>query len=1028
MKMPQDLNKPKADGAYGSQSLGTPVERNATMMAQDPTLQERRSTFLWGLRLGAVSAAAVGLYNVVAFLQTDVWQMFALASATLVALLGLLPAAWFGRRAFDPREDEQPPYETTQFQVAAYWILGAMLFVLGAANLLYEGLTPHLTVGGMLLTLILGILFLPSKWRVWLAAMAAYGVLVLLLDLFEPLPRYNVAYMNPQAGSLGLALLGFLMVAALWAILRAYRRIMAIRLRLLLSSALVVLLTAVVVATALVVVGSRNGRQQAINQLEAIANIKQSEIDNWLAEVRSDLGAVVGDTEVMPRALILLKNPGLSPAQEFFTWSYLRQVVAQTPRLEALSLLDQSGHLVLSTAADELAEALGEQPVFEQGLQGFYLQPPAFSPAEGRTRILAARPVVDEDGQTYGVVVGSVAPSSLSEILGQRAWVGETGELYLVDGQGYLLSELRHAGTEAGGAAGSSEGAASAPGQAGSSTVYSDYRGVAVVGTYRWLPELELTLVAKQDMAEALSLTNSLLQVVALASLAAFAVAVVASLVVTRSITQPLADLTEVSERIAGGDLSLRAPVASQDEVGILAQRFNSMTNQMRDLIGTLEERVAERTQELERRSTFLEASSEIGRATSSILEPDRLIQVAVELVQTRFEPSSVALFLADSDRGWAVLQAGSLKAGDVLLERGYRIPVGESAPAPTGWCIYRGQARVLSGGSRGEAAQTSLAPQSGATAHPASLRSPGPARSQLSEAALPLRSRGQVLGALTVQDGRPDAFDEETMAALQMIADQVAVALDNAQLFVRSQQALEAERRAYGQFSRDAWMELIRGRRTLGYRCDREGVRPLSDVSQTPLGRMAVESRTQPDPPGALPEDQRAEIAMPIVVRDQTIGTLVFSKETEAKAGRTWSDDEVALMRAMVEELGQALESARLYQDTQRRAAREQTIRQVTEQMRRAVDVEAILQSTVVELAKAMGAPRAYVRLGTELGPRPDSISAAEPAGEPDTKDLAPSRPEPSGASQPEPTAEGMGVGGSKAARGSDARERDQG
>lgn len=1021
MTMPQDLNKPKAGGAAGSQHAGAPVERNVAIMALDPMVQERRATFLWGLRLGAVSAAAVGLFNVVAFLQTDVWQMLALATATLVALLGLLPAAWFGRRAFGPREDERPPYETTQFQVAAYWILGAMLFVLGAANLLYEGLTPHLTVGGMLLTLIVGILFLPSKWRVWLAAMAAYGVLVLLVDLFEPLPRYNVAYMNPQAGSLGLALLAFLMVAALWAILRAYRRIMAIRLRLLLSSALVVLLTAVVVATALVVVGSQNGRQQAINQLEAIANIKQSEIDNWLAEVRSDLGAVVGDTEVMPRALILLKNPGLSPAQEFFTWSYLRQVVAQTPRLEALSLLDQNGHLVLSTAADELAEALGDQPVFEQGLQGFYLQPPTFSPAERRTRIFAARPVVDEDGQTYGVVVGSVASSSLSEILGQRAWVGETGELYLVDGQGYLLSERRHAGTEAG-------GAAIAPGQAGSSTVYSDYRGVAVVGTHRWLPELALTLVAKQDMAEALSLTNSLLQVVALASLAAFAVAVVVSLVVTRSITQPLADLTEVSERIAGGDLSLRAPVASQDEVGTLAQRFNSMTNQMRDLIGTLEERVAERTQELERRSTFLEASSEIGRATSSILEPDRLIQVAVELVQTRFGSSSVALFLVDSDRRWAVLQAGSLQAGDLPLERGYRIQVGESTPAPTGWCIYHGQARVMSGGSRGEAAQTSLAPQSSAVAHSASPHTPAPTRPQLSEAALPLRSRDQVLGALTVQDGRPDAFDEETMVALQMIADQVAVALDNAQLFVRSQQALEAERRAYGQFSREAWMELIRGRRTLGYRCDAEGVRPLSDVSQTPLGRIAVEGRIQPDPSGALPVDQRAEIAMPIVVRDQTIGTLVFSKEREAKGGRTWSDDEIGLMRAMVEELGQALESARLYQDTQRRAAREQTIRQVTEQMRRAVDVEAILQSTVVELAKAMGAPRAYVRLGTELGRRPGSISAAEPAGEPETRDLAPARPEPSGASQPEPAAEAMGVGGSKAARGPDALEREQG
>jgi GAF domain-containing protein/HAMP domain-containing protein len=527
-------------------------------------------------------------------------------------------------------------------------------------------------------------------------------------------------------------------------------------------------------------------------------------------------------------------------------------------------------------------------------------------------------------------------------------------------------------------------------------------------------------------MAEALSLTNSLLQVLALASLAAFGVAVGVSLVVTRSITQPLADLTEVSERIADGDLSLAAPVASPDEVGALAQRFNSMTTQMRDLIGTLEERVAERTQELERRSRFLEASSEIGRATSSILDPDRLVQVAVELVQTRFGSSSVALFLVDSDRRWAVLRAGSLQAGEVPLERGYRIPVGESTAALTGWCIHHGQARVMSGGSHEEAGRTSPAGQPSSVAGLDSLRATAPADRQLGEAALPLRSRGQVLGALTVQDDRPDAFDEETMAALQTIADQVAVALDNAQLFVSSQRALEAERRAYGQISREAWMDLIRGRRTLGYRCDAEGVRPLSDLSQTPLGRTAIDGDPESDPSGALVEAQSAEIAMPIVVRDQNIGTLVFSKAREEEAERAWSADEVVLMEAMVQELGQALESARLYQDTQRRAAREQAIRQVTEQMRRAVDVEAILQNTVVELAKAMGAPRAYVRLGTELGGQPEGASAAERSGSASTEDAGPSRPEPPTASEPEPAAEAMGAGGSKSAVASETSGHD--
>ncbi len=79
------------------------------------------------------------------------------------------------------------------------------------------------------------------------------------------------------------------------------------------------------------------------------------------------------------------------------------------------------------------------------------------------------------------------------------------------------------------------------------------------------------------------------------------------------------------------------------------------------------------------------------------------------------------------------------------------------------------------------------------------------------------------------------------------------------------------------------------------------------------------------------------------------------------------WSKEEVALLETIAEQLDSALEGARLHQETQRRAAREQAIRHVTEEMRRAVDVETILQNTVAELARAMGAPRAYVRLGTE-------------------------------------------------------------
>jgi GAF domain-containing protein len=103
--------------------------------------------------------------------------------------------------------------------------------------------------------------------------------------------------------------------------------------------------------------------------------------------------------------------------------------------------------------------------------------------------------------------------------------------------------------------------------------------------------------------------------------------------------------------------------------------------------------------------------------------------------------------------------------------------------------------------------------------------------------------------------------------------------------------------------------------------------------------------------------------VAIPLKVREQVVGVLGFAKD----ADETWSAAESALLERLVQQMGLALESAQFFQETQRRAAREQAIRQVTERMRSAVNVEAILQSTVTELARALGAPRAYVRLGTE-------------------------------------------------------------
>lgn len=343
------------------------------------------------------------------------------------------------------------------------------------------------------------------------------------------------------------------------------------------------------------------------------------------------------------------------------------------------------------------------------------------------------------------------------------------------------------------------------------------------------------------------------------------------------------------------------------------------------------------RTCDLEQRSAYLEATADVGRAAASILDTDQLIKQVVELIRTRFDLYYVGLFLVEGE--WAVLRAGAAEAGRAMLARGHRIRIGEGM---IGWSIVNAQARIA---SRAEADAVRLA-----TDELPDTRS---------EAALPLRSRGRVIGAFTVQSDQSNAFDDPgTIAVLQTMADQVAVALDNARLFTTSQEALETARRAYGELSRQAWLEQLSTRAVWGYRYVDQSIAHAEGDWQPEMLRAAQTGQSvQTDGEG------EPALAIPIKIRDQVVGTLGLRK---AETGGTWTAEETALLEALTEQLGRALESARLYQDTRRRATREQVTREITDKMRQATDMESLLRITAEQLNSALGAAQTYVRLDT--------------------------------------------------------------
>ena len=394
----------------------------------------------------------------------------------------------------------------------------------------------------------------------------------------------------------------------------------------------------------------------------------------------------------------------------------------------------------------------------------------------------------------------------------------------------------------------------------------------------------------------------------------------------------PLVGLVDVTQSIVDGNLDHEVNIFTQDEVGKLGLAFNSMTKQLKDLVSSLEQRVEERTVQLKQRTTYLEASAEIGQRAATVLEPNSLIQQIVDLIKDQLGLYYVGLFLVDNRNEWAILRAGTGEEGQAMIENNHRIEIGKGM---IGWCITNAQARIAQ--DVGDDAVRFDNPFLPGTR---------------TEGALPLRSRGRVLGALSVQSQQEAAFDRDTIIVLQTMADQVAIALDNAHLFSESQSTLEAERQAYGRLTRQAWQDTLRGRTDLAVLVSKDA--EILPVSEGWTDEMVSASKN-----GRTVSANHKTIAVPIISRDQVLGVIRLRKNDQEG---DWTDDEIDLMDTLVDQLESALESARLYEDTQRLAARERLVTEITTKIRSTNDPQEMLQTAVMELKDALGAQKAQV------------------------------------------------------------------
>ncbi len=370
------------------------------------------------------------------------------------------------------------------------------------------------------------------------------------------------------------------------------------------------------------------------------------------------------------------------------------------------------------------------------------------------------------------------------------------------------------------------------------------------------------------------------------------------------SLSTPIRQIISAFSRVEAGDLGQRIRTIATDEVGELAIHFNQMASNLERLQSNLEEQVRSRTQQLD-------VTVEVGRVANSILKVEELGASIVNLLTGRFGYYFAAIYVVEASGRWAELKDATGIAGQTLRERGYKLELGARHPV-TNAIAARKAVSAMDVGPEPVRFNDPLLPET------------------RSEIVLPLISGERVLGALDIHSTQEAAFDNNAAEGLQSMANQVAIALENAQRFQEIEKSLEELRATHRMYLSEAWSEAAREHGTYEYVAGTEA----------PAGGTS------------------AAIDVPLTLREQIIGKLSLESQQE------WTPDERILIEAVATQAALALENARLLDESRQLALRERLAAEITGKIWASPSIEFILQTAIKELGRALRADEATIEL----------------------------------------------------------------
>ncbi len=394
---------------------------------------------------------------------------------------------------------------------------------------------------------------------------------------------------------------------------------------------------------------ARNALEKSvIDRLTVAAALKDYQLGKWVDNQRFDVMFISQQPDIRKEIELLLTQNANSPeyVQAYDRLDrYFKSLLQIKPNLQSFVITDNGGFIIYASDRNLLGrfQNLGGTTTYFTQAAARAIVPNFYTiPTTGRTAITFATPITDQQNIQMGAIVVNLDLKEVDELIRERTGLGESGETYLVGqslgrnvfiaAEGTRAEQFRQGIT--------SKGISQAIAKQDGSGLYTNYNGVPVIGVYRWLTYQNLALLAEMSQSEAFAPADRLARDILLIGLSSAGMLLVAVYLMSRRITQPLMAIADTAIQVAGGNLASKAPVLTEDEIGLLARAFNQMTLQLNQAKTGLEAQITEATAELQ--DTLANLASIIDNIADGILVSD------ANGVITRFNPALLKMFNID--------------------------------------------------------------------------------------------------------------------------------------------------------------------------------------------------------------------------------------------------------------------------------------------------------------------------------------------------------------------------------------------